>query len=405
MAKPTEPFPMFISLFACLCLAATISADCSVSIANAYYGDLKEPQPLILTENGNDFFYPNAGTLPKLALGTGKSVLIACPGSRNKIAHTNLKEAKATCDSGKNFIVNGVTRPFSTITCDTSPTISTKVLPQKCLGNKTAIAIGFQLAAKFLATIEVCRNDNTYETYYSKFQLSRKCKQAQSGYPRPTWQPGSHFNGMDVQKLYYWETQRSAIDRILGPNSPMSKLITRDTRLTRGHLAAKGDFVYGVQQNATFQYLNAAPQWGSFNSKNWEVLESSLRNFTARKSLDIEVYTGVHGEMTMPDIHGNQRVITISTARSKPMPVPRFFWKVIYHRASRKGTAFVGLNDPFIAYAPSNAYLCNNRIDGQITWLNWSANYTEGLSYACTVGDLSSRIPTIPRLNVVDVLI
>lgn len=404
MVKTTEPFSMLISLFACLCLAATVSANCNVSIARGYYGDLKEPQPLILTENGNDFFYPNTGT-PKLLLQRGQSVLIACPGNQNKITNTNVNEAKATCESGKNFIVNGVTRPFSTITCNTNPAISAKVLPQKCLGNKTSIAIGFQMATKFLTTIEVCRNDITYETYYTKFQLTRKCKQAQSGYPRPTWQPGNYFNGMDVQQLYYWETQRSAIDKILGPNSPMSKLVTSKVRLTRGHLAAKGDFVYGVQQNATFQYLNAAPQWGSFNAKNWEVLESSVRNFTARKSLDLEVYTGVHGQMTMPDIRGNQRVITISNGRSKPMMVPRFFWKVIYHRPSKKGTAFVGLNDPFITSAPSNAYLCNNRIDGKITWLSWSANYTEGLSYACTVGELSSRIPTIPRLNVVDILI
>ncbi|XP_033340031.2 salivary endonuclease isoform X1 [Megalopta genalis] len=391
-----------VSLVVTLCLTVTILADCDVSIAYNYYGDLKDPQPLILAENGDGFFYPNRGRM--LMLQSGQSVLIACPGDKNKIVGTNVKEATATCQNGKNFDVNGVTRQFSTITCESNPQISTRILTQKCLGDKISIAVGYQLTNKFLTTYEVCRNDNTYETYYSKFKLT-KANQGQSRYPRPTWRAENHFNGMDVDRLYYWETQRTVIQNLLGSNAPAAKRVNKQLFLSRGHLTAKADFVYGSQQNCTFQYLNAAPQWSTFNSKNWEVLESSVRNFTQAKSLDLEVYTGVHGAMTMADIHGNQRVITITYRHSKPLLVPKFFWKIIYHRPSRKGTAFVGLNDPFITNATPDLYLCTNRIDSHITWLSWLSNYTQGLSYACTVDDLRLQIPTIPPLKVVDILI
>ncbi|XP_076299834.1 salivary endonuclease-like [Lasioglossum baleicum] len=396
MVNTTEPFSMFLSLFPCLCLAATVSAYCNVSIA--YNGDLKEPQPLILTENGNDFFYPNTGT-PKLMLQRGESVLIACPGNQNKITNTNLKEAKATCESGKNFIVNNEIRSFSSITCKMNVVSSTKDL-QPCLGNHKSIAIGFQLDTKFLLTIQVCRDANTYVTYYTKFKLIGRDKQYNN--LRPSFQPGEYFNGMNVDRLYYRGTQRSAIKGILNIDPMMAM---GDELLTRGHLAAKGDFVYGSQQNATFHYLNSAPQWGGFNSGNWNALELSIRKFTKSNNfLDLEVYTGVHGQMTMSDIRQKQQVITIRYPYSKPLLVPRFFWKVIYHRSTKRGTAFVGLNDPFIPHALPDVYLCN-KIDRRITWLEWMPqNITAGLSYACTVDDLRSRIPTIPRLDVVDIL-
>ncbi|XP_078032951.1 salivary endonuclease-like [Augochlora pura] len=390
------------SLIITSCLTVTALADCDVSIAYDPDGDLKEPQPLVLTQNGDQFVYPNIGQM--LTLRTGQSVLIACPGNMNKIAGTNIKEATATCRNDKDFDLNGVTKTFSTITCESNPQISTKILSTKCMQSKTSIAVGYQLTKKFLTTYEVCRNDNTYETYYTKFKLI-KANQGQTHYPRHTWQAENHFNGMDVDRLYYWNTQRTAIQNILGANAPLANRVNRQQFLSRGHLAAKGDFIYGSQKNSTFQYINAAPQWSTFNSKNWEILETSIRNFAQINSLDLEVYTGVHGKMTMADIHGNQRVIQITYGRSKPLLVPKFFWKIIYHRPSKKGTAFVGLNDPFITNASPDLYLCKNIIDPQITWLSWSTNYVNGLSYACTVNELKNSIPTIPTLKVVDILI
>lgn len=43
--------------------------------------------------------------------------------------------------------------------------------------------------------------------------------------------------------------------------------------LARGHLAARSDFIYIAHQRATYNFLNVAPQWQSFNGGNWAILE------------------------------------------------------------------------------------------------------------------------------------
>lgn len=77
----------------------------------------------------------------------------------------------------------------------------------------------------------------------------------------------------------------------------------------RGHLAAKADFVYAPQQLATMWYLNAIPQWSFANVNNWLKLEISIRDFAARKNLDLDVFTGVHEILKLKDINENDVLI------------------------------------------------------------------------------------------------
>lgn len=169
-------------------------------------------------------------------------------------------------------------------------------------------------------------------------------------------------------------------------------------------MAAKADFVYGAQQRSTFWYLNTAPQWQTFNGGNWNSLEISVRRFAARRRLDLDVYTGVYGQMTMEDIHGKQQPIYLH-AEGAVMSVPKFYWKVIYDPLSKRGIAFVGLNDPFIRLVTDDVYLCTD-ISERVEWLNWRPrNITLGISYACSVTDLRKAVPVMPLLDVIGILI
>jgi len=173
--------------------------------------------------------------------------------------------------------------------------------------------------------------------------------------------------------------------------------------LSRGHLVAKADFVYGAQQRSTFWFLNVAPQWQTFNGGNWNSLEISIRNFADSCHLDLDVYTGVHGQMTMTDINGEQQPIYLHPENAV-IPVPKFYWKVIYDPLSKRGTAFVGLNDPFITLVTDDVYLCTD-ISEMITWLLWKPyNITSGISYACSVPDLRKAVPIVPLLDVIGIL-
>ncbi|XP_025074329.1 uncharacterized protein LOC112552708 [Pogonomyrmex barbatus] len=177
-------------------------------------------------------------------------------------------------------------------------------------------------------------------------------------------------------------------------------LYDRSQYLSRGHMVAKADFVYGAQQRSTFWYLNTAPQWQTFNGGNWNSLEISVRYFAATYHLDLDVYTGVHGHMTMKDIYDNQEPLYLDA-----LSVPKFYWKVIYDPLSKQGTAFVGLNDPFITSITDDIYLCKD-ISEKIEWLIWQPkNITAGISYACSVDDLREAVPTVPLFDVIDILI
>ena len=50
----------------------------------------------------------------------------------------------------------------------------------------------------------------------------------------------------------------------------------------RGHLAPDAAFVTDPEQDATYYFVNVAPQFQTFNNGNWKVLEGAVRDLGAR---------------------------------------------------------------------------------------------------------------------------
>lgn len=213
---------------------------------------------------------------------------------------------------------------------------------------------------------------------------------------------GGFYPGINLDHLYHFNTQLRTLAEILDSTELAKNRLKKSVQfLSRGHLVANADFIYGALQRSTFWYLNTAPQWQSFNRGNWNSLEINVRRFAARRRLDLDVYTGVHGQMTMEDVHGKQQPVYLHANVS----VPKFFWKVIYDPLSKRGAAFVGLNDPFIKSVTDDIYLCTD-ISTKLEWLyRWNYDITAGISYACNIADLQKAVPTIPMLDVIDILI
>ncbi|KAF7414763.1 hypothetical protein HZH68_003252 [Vespula germanica] len=372
------------------------------------YGDLKEPQPLILTRNGtaSAILYPNInGTLK---VQTGQSIYLACPGEQNSLRNMNYaQEVKATCVRNKIFHVNGENRNFSSLTCYHLPEHTARHMKSPCYNGNTHVEIGFNLSTNFLRVIELCRNEKTYNTYYTKFRMTKLIGGYQRSYPRPSkWMVGDYFGKIDINRQYNFNTQLSTFQKLLNSSELAKSHLAKSRQfLSRGHLTAMVDFVYGALQSLTFWYINAAPQWMSFNAGNWERLENSIRNFSTYRSLDLDVYTGVHGQMTLPNARGKQQDIYLYVnGTSRAVPVPKFYWKIIYDPRSKKGTAFIGLNDPFIESITEDIYICSD-ISSKIKWLLWRPNDIKaGISYACTVDDLRKAVPTIPKIQTVGIL-
>jgi hypothetical protein len=226
----------------------------------------------------------------------------------------------------------------------------------------------------------------------------------QRGFPRPGFIQGIFFPGMSVNNLYTQNTQRQTISGLLGSTQLADKFIdpSTDYYLSRGHLSARADFVYGSQQRATFYFVNVSPQWQIFNAGNWERLESSVRAYADRNKLDLVVYTGTYGVATLPNVNETETelYLYVDSNNNKAIPVPKLFWKAVYDPKSQAGVVFVGINNPHI-YEPKGDYLICTDVCSEISWVNWDQQNTKrGYSYCCEVGDFNSTVNTLPQFTV-----
>ena len=374
-------------------------------------GDLKEPQPLILTDEAEPtFVLPNDKKI--LLIPRNTSILLACPGRNNSLQSLPgpaKQTVLAVCLSGKQFRVDSSVYEFSAFKCKVLPKETIKKSTSVCLEQYQRYDIGFTVNKHFLPLMEICRDDKSLRTYYSKAIIVKEMLGFQSSYPRPYWKYGSYYPGYNMNAIYKAQSQLLSLSHLLGSEERANEYIRPGVQyLNRGHLTAKADFVYGSQQSATLWLLNTAPQWASFNSGNWMIVESAVRRFASEHHLDLVVYTGVHGHTTLSDVNGNDQPLYLhANETGQAFAVPRFYWKVIYSPESNRATAFVGVNEPYAKNITKDMYLCQDiGTDPAFAWIGWQAdNIEKGVSYVCAVEELRKAVPTVPYLGEIGVLV
>ncbi len=75
-------------------------------------------------------------------------------------------------------------------------------------------------------------------------------------------------------------------------------------------------------QDATFYYINCAPQWQSFNAGNWLGIEDGVRAYVEDNGRDLVVYTGTSGVMELDDVDGSKVEIYLYPDENR-LPVPK----------------------------------------------------------------------------------
>ena len=381
-------------------------SGCHIRVNN----DLPEPQPLLLIPGGSKDvhgFYPTEGRDGLVTLANGQRILFACPGILNRFRNTNLglRTVTAKCELGTIFLVNSIRYNISDFACRLHPTHTARFSRNTCYnGTKRHIEIGFLVRLDFYKLIDICFDDVLYTTLYANATVVSGIGGFQRGFPRPNFIQSIFFRTIPVNNLYTRNRQRETISGLLGSPQLGDKFLnaTSDYFLSRGHLAAKADFVYGSQQRATFYLVNVSPQWQTFQGGNWEALESSVRDFVFRKNRDFVVYTGTYGVATLPNVTGNETELYLHIDRNnnKSIPIPKFFWKAVYDPESQAGVVFVGINNPHIS-DPQGDYLICTDVCANISWVNWDQkNITAGYSYCCEVDDFRSTVDILPDFPV-----
>lgn len=333
---------------------------------------------------------------------------IGCPNGQVQTSYDTFSAAvQATCVSGNQFQINEKEYTFEDIVCSQNPYHTAKYTLQTCELDNFEAEIGYFMNNTFIRQIRLCYDPRTQNTLYSEFEMPASIGYHQSGVPRPSFIQDSFYDVGDttVNTLYTQNVQRQTINNLLGLPANSTKYVqeNNDFFLARGHLAAKADFIYATQQRATFHFINIAPQWQTFNGRNWNNIEMDVRSYVDANLFDLVVYTGTYGVSTLPhEVTGEEiELYLYVNGDVRGIPVPEVYWKIVYDPLSKHGVALVGVNNP---YKEELKPICDD-ISDEVSWVDWTVSgQTNGYIYACSIDSLREVVEYIPSLEVNGVL-
>lgn len=214
------------------------------------------------------------GTARVISLAEGERVTVSCFGTGNVMKATNLGQNPMTCNSNSNLLLtNGTELPYAALGCKK---VNSEILvekPRSCANGKGAlIKTGYQFGDQFISLYDMCHDKDLALNYYSNNTVyGRSANAGDRKSQRPTFSQDGYYPGLNVNQLYTQVNQTETLAQILGSRELATFYIKPKTQyfLSRGHLAPNGDFIDADSQRASFYFMNAAPQFQTFNGGNW----------------------------------------------------------------------------------------------------------------------------------------
>ncbi|RZC36370.1 Endonuclease NS domain containing protein [Asbolus verrucosus] len=371
--------------------------------------------PVVLSSSTYELIYPPVENAPNdrnITLPVSETIIISCNGGHFDDITT--KTLLATCNQDGQFEVQDAIIEFDKLSCVNFQPQVAKVSDTPCGPNAVLIEIGFQIGLniKLVPQIVVCFDVKNLNPLYTNHNLTKSIGFIKSYLTTPYVVDPIYNVSIDFDELYSVDYQLSTINRLLGlpanstryvdPAScnPDPIITTPGFCFSRRPLTYRGDFVYISQQDATYRYITVAAQW-SFVDYNLEDLQNNVIDYVKKNKLDLEVYTGSYGIVTLPhaDTGEDVELYLYVSGDVKAIPVPLLFWKLIYDPLTQRATVFVSVNNPHQTDVSKNI-ICEDISDG-ITWLTWEKhNVTKGYSYACAYEDAKATITYLPEIEV-----
>ncbi|CAG9858194.1 unnamed protein product [Phyllotreta striolata] len=393
------------SLFLLTVLWEASAQDCQIN-------PFQENAPLLVHPENTTIIYPDHGN-KYITLKAGQSVKFACPQSRVNLGGDKSipNQVTAVCVSDTQFKVNGATADWNSVSCDSEPVPTGRLSSSSCAKNARLGDIGFPLGAdEFLKIITICFDTVQQTALYSYYDLTRAIGSRGKSPRRPQFAEDRAFyklNGRTVNQLYLRKTQRKTVNELLGLDDYDTRYIKNGELyfLARGHLTAYADFIYPALQKATCRYINAAPQWQTFNGYNWERAESDTRNFADSRNVDLKVWTGTYGVTTLPSEETDEdiKLYLYSSGSERGIPVPAIYWKLVYEPITKRAIVLIGVNNPY--ETEFSKYVICPDVSRNVDWLDWRAtDLKDGYSYACTLSTFRKVVTYAPNLQVTGLL-
>ncbi|KAK2719766.1 uncharacterized protein LOC136037122 [Artemia franciscana] len=396
-----------------------ISEPKASCIINLDSSQRPSPSPLFFRNvPGLPFAVPRwTNDVRALPVNADDSLVLLCSGS--KFSNYDTDQVIATCVSGTKFSVNGEEVSFSSLSCDSTVRDVAVRTGGICEGGLLEAVVAFEsnygnlpnLESNQRVMITICHDSSIAGTFYEKHVLNGGgvlAKDKDSS--RPSFREGDfypQFTTMSVNTAYTQKQQEITVEDILGSSSLAGDYIRPEDNvfLSRGHLAPDADFCWYQGQDATYWFLNVAPQWQVFNGGNWVQIETEVRGYAIDRDRDVTVYTGTHQIAQLADENDADKDIHLYIDAAEPLlPVPRLFWKILHDEVENTAVAFVGINNPHLQAIPDDYIICNSVCD-QISFVTWDiTDILKGYTYCCTTQELKSAIPLVPELGNVGLL-
>lgn len=404
------------------------TSDCSVQLDG-----LTGKYPPLLLQN-SQFLYPDSETTEEkriLTIKSGNELELYCHGSIRYYKDTYLEYpnlpatnfASLTCSDGAFFTLENNKVIVESVTCNRRQEPRLIKTQESCasigsdgrttgLEDLYTVQIGWMIRETFLEQIRLCQDEKTYATIWTNHTVlganinfrdvddSRPSFRIDNSYLKRffTWTTSTNMNN------YYSKSMQSqTVLKLLGHNEingkPIIETSTSGTNyFAKGHLSPDAGFIYNINQDATYYFMNVAPQFQSFNNGNWKALEMNTRDLASSLGHDISVYTGTHDILKYADKYGQLIDIYLYIdAETRYVPAPLYYWKVVYDAETDSGVAFIGLNDPHVTKPPTE--LCDN-VCSSMPWVDWSITELDaGYMYCCSIESARKAIPSIPDLK------
>lgn len=214
------------------------------------------------------------GTARVISLAKSQRVTVSCLGTGNGMKVTGLQQNPMTCTSNSKLqLINGTELPYASLGC---LRVNREILvekPKSCAnGLGTLIRNGYPFGNQFISLYDMCHDKDLAMNYYSVDTVyGRSANAADKKSRRPPFSQDIYYPGLNVNQLYTQVNQTETLAQILGSRELAAFYIKPNTQyfLSRGHLAPDGDFIDADSQRASYYFMNAAPQFQTFNGGNW----------------------------------------------------------------------------------------------------------------------------------------
>lgn len=89
------------------------------------------------------------------------------------------------------------------------------------------------------------------------------------------------------------------------------------------------------------------------------------------------------------------------------LPVPQYFYKIVYDEVNSKGIVFVSVNNPHIEEEDLEDYLFCENVMERVNWISLKSSLKMGFIFACDVNDFLQDMEEnlLPQLVVNDLLL